>query len=91
GYAAAPQQPAVPTAPSAQPIGGSAGAPPARTQSAIQRIVLQRTLNRATYIGIGVGVLLVIAIGIGVIAIFTGEDDKSTAPPSRAQIIQDVT
>jgi S1-C subfamily serine protease len=86
-----PTQPAAPQAPTPQPIAaGSVGAPPARTQSAIQRIVLQRSINRATWIGVAAIVLLVAVGGLLAVLLLTGEDEQPGAP-SRAQIIQDVT
>jgi S1-C subfamily serine protease len=85
--APAPQQPAAATAPpTPAPM---PGAPPARTQSAIQRIILQRSVNRATRIGIAAIILLLIAIGVGAFAILGGSDNK--AAPSTADIVQDVT
>ena len=83
---AAPQQPAAVTPPVPTPI---PAAPPARTQSAIQRIILQRSVNRATRIGIAAIILLLIAIGVGALAILGGSDNKSA--PSTADIVQDVT
>jgi S1-C subfamily serine protease len=83
---AAPQQPVAVTPPVPTPI---PGAPPARTQSAIQRIILQRSVNRATRIGIAAIILLLIAIGVGALAILGGSDNKSA--PSTADIVQDVT
>jgi S1-C subfamily serine protease len=82
----APQQPATPAAPSPSPM---PGAPPPRTQSAIQRIILQRSVNRATRIGIAAIILLLVAIGVGAFAILGGSDNKSA--PSTADIVQDVT
>jgi S1-C subfamily serine protease len=81
--AAQPAQPAV--APTSSPI---AGAPPARTQSAIQRILIQRQLSRATRIGVAAIILLVVAIGVGAFAILGGSDSDG---PSTADIVEDVT
>jgi S1-C subfamily serine protease len=93
-----PSRPAVPGPPRPPtPVGGSAGAPPERTQSAVQRIMLQRSVTRATRIGIAAVVLLVIAIVVGAVAIITGSGDSSSGPPAppamrtKAQIINDVT
>jgi putative serine protease PepD len=81
-----PQQPASAGPPSPSPI---PGAPPARTQSAIQRIILQRSVNRATRIGIAAIVLLFVAIGIGAFAILGGDDSKSG--PTTAEVVEGVT
>jgi S1-C subfamily serine protease len=81
-----PQQPASPAAPSPSPI---PGAPPARTQSAIQRIILQRSVTRATRIGIAAIALLLVAIAVGAVAILSGGDSKPG--PTTADIVQDVT
>jgi putative serine protease PepD len=57
---------------------------PSRTQSAIQRIMLQRAVNRATIIGI---VAIVLVIGIGVAAalgVFSGDSKGSV---SNAEIV----
>jgi putative serine protease PepD len=83
---AAPQQPAQPVAPTPSPI---AGAPPARTQSAIQRILIQRQLSRATRIGVAAIILLVVAIGVGAFAILSGDDDSGG--PTTAEVVEDVT
>src|SRR5215204_1828964 len=81
------QQPATPSPTSSAPV---AGAPPARTQSAIQRIIIQRQLTRATRIGIGAIILLVIAIGVGAFAILSGGDDGG-GEPTTAEVVEDVT
>lgn len=68
-----------PTAPqTGQPFGGlqpptaTPLRPPSRTQSAIQRIMLQRAVNRATIIGI-VAIVLVIALGaMAALGVFSG-------------------
>jgi putative serine protease PepD len=87
-----PAQPPSPQPVTQQPITGSSNAPPARTQSAIQRIILQRSVTRATRIGIAAVVLLVIAIAVGAVAILTGGGgDEKTKLKSNAQIIKDVT
>ncbi len=72
---ATPQPPAQPAAPTPSPIGG---APPARTQSAIQRILIQRQLSRATRIGVAAIILLVVAIGVGAVAILSGGDGSDS-------------
>jgi S1-C subfamily serine protease len=80
------QQPVAPSPTSSAPI---AGAPPARTQSAIQRIIIQRQLTRATRIGIAAIILLLIAIGIGAVAILSGGDSGNE--PTTAEVVKDVT
>jgi S1-C subfamily serine protease len=81
------QQPATPSPVTPSPV---AGAPPARTQSAIQRIIIQRQLTRATRIGIGAIILLLIAIAVGAFAILSGGDDGSDVPTT-AEVVEDVT
>ena len=68
-----------------QPIGGfqpPTATPiqrPSRTQSAIQRIMLQRAVNRATIIGI-VAIILVIAVGVlAVLGVFSGKSSKAVS------------
>src|SRR4051794_11135926 len=77
------QQPAAGfTPPSPQPV----VARPSRTQSAIQRIMLQRAVNRATIIGI-VAIVLVVALGaLAAFGVFSG--GKSSL--SNAQIVDKV-
>jgi S1-C subfamily serine protease len=75
------QQPAF-TPPSPQPVVQR----PSRTQSAIQRVMLQRAVNRATIIGI-VAIVLVVALGaLAAAGVFSG--GKSTL--SNAQIVDKV-
>jgi putative serine protease PepD len=63
------QQPAAGfTPPSPQPVVQR----PSRTQSAIQRIMLQRAVNRATIIGIVAIVLVVIVGGLAAFGVFSG-------------------
>jgi putative serine protease PepD len=81
-----PQQPTAPAAPTPSPI---PGAPPARTQSAIQRIILQRSVNRATRIGIAAIILLLVAIGVGAFAVLGGDDSGNG--PTTAEVIDGVT
>ncbi len=81
------QQPAAPMPTSPQPI---AGAPPARTQSAIQRIIIQRQLTRATRIGIAAIILLLVAIAVGAFAILSGGGDDGGAPTT-AEVVENVT
>src|SRR4051794_12021450 len=90
GYGGPPTQPAAPVAPTTAPIAGSGGAPPARTQSAIQRIILQRSVTRATRIGMAAIALLIVAIAVGAVAILMGGDDTKK-DKTKAQIIKDVT
>jgi putative serine protease PepD len=86
---APPTQPQQPVAPSSAP---AAGMPPARTQSAIQRIVLQRSVTRATRIGIAAIALLLVAIVVGAVAILSGGDDGGgRSEPTTAQIVESVT
>jgi putative serine protease PepD len=85
-----PTQPTAPVPPTTAPITGSGNAPPARTQSAIQRIILQRSVTRATRIGIAAVILLVVAIVVGAVAILTGGDSGPKEKTNR-QIIADVT
>jgi putative serine protease PepD len=77
---AQPQQPATGfQAPTPTPIQR-----PSRTQSAIQRVMLQRAVNRATIIGI-VAIVLVIGIGIAAVAgVFSG---GSKSGPSNREIV----
>jgi S1-C subfamily serine protease len=84
--AVAPPQPTPPTQPIAaaqppppqQPPGGFTPPTPtpvqrpSRTQSAIQRIMLQRAVNRATIIGIVAIVLVVIVGGLAAFGVFSG-------------------
>jgi S1-C subfamily serine protease len=49
---------------------------PSRTQSAIQRIMLQRAVNRATIIGIVAIVLVVIVGGLAAFGVFSGGDNS---------------
>jgi putative serine protease PepD len=75
-----PTEPLTPAAPPPQQPGGGFTPPspqpvvqrPSRTQSAIQRIMLQRAVNRATYIGI-IAIILVIGVGVAaVLGVFSG-------------------
>jgi S1-C subfamily serine protease len=76
-----PPTPPTPPRPPGRPIGG-----PARTQSAIQRIMLQRSINRATIVGI-VAIVLVIALGTlfatGILP--PGDDDEGGGTEARAE------
>src|SRR3954447_14517276 len=56
------------TPPSPQPVVQR----PSRTQSAIQRIMLQRAVNRATIIGIVAIVLVIVGIGLAALGVFSG-------------------
>jgi putative serine protease PepD len=81
-----PPPPTPPRRPS-EPIGG-----PARTQSAIQRIMLQRSINRATIVGI-VAIVLIIAVAVlfatGVLT--GGDDDEGTAEQTAEQVVEQVS
>src|SRR3954469_10334977 len=57
---------------------------PSRTQSAIQRAMLQRAVNRATIIGV-VAIVLVVGIGIAAaLGVFSG---SSSSAPSNREIV----
>jgi S1-C subfamily serine protease/pSer/pThr/pTyr-binding forkhead associated (FHA) protein len=60
---------------------------PSRTQSAIQRVMLQRAVNRATIIGL-VAIVLVVGVGIAAaLGVFSGDGAKSA---SNAEIVEKV-
>jgi putative serine protease PepD len=87
---APPTQPLTPGAPPAQqPVAFQAPSPapiqrPSRTQSAIQRVMLQRAVNRATIIGI-VAIVLVIAVGaLAALGVFSGDSKTGL---TNAQIV----
>ena len=68
--------------PTPQPV-----ARPSRTQSAIQRVMLQRAVNRATIVGV---VAIVLAVAVGVMAalgVFGGGGSSAPSAPSDADII----
>jgi S1-C subfamily serine protease len=80
-------------APQPQPV-----ARPSRTQSAIQRVMLQRAVNRATIIGI-VAIVLVIAVGaLAAFGVFSGggkggDDASAVIPkvtPSTVIVVTDI-
>src|SRR3954453_2832056 len=81
------QQPGAPSPVTASPV---AGAPPARTQSAIQRIIIQRQLTRATRIGIAAIILLLVAIAVGAFALLSGGDDGGSGAPTTADVVENV-
>jgi putative serine protease PepD len=89
--APAPQQAAFtpPTQQQAPATGFQAPSPtpiqrPSRTQSAIQRVMLQRAVNRATMIGI-VAIVLVVGVGIAAaLGVFSGD---SKSGPSNREIV----
>ena len=73
------QQPAAFQPPAAAPV-----ARPSRTQSAIQRVMLQRAVNRATIVGI-VAIVLAVAVGaLAALGVFSG---GGSSAPSNADII----
>src|ERR1700712_504018 len=72
-----PTQPLTPRAPSPAPIQR-----PSRTQSAIQRVMLQRAVNRATIIGVVAIVLIVVVGALAALGVFSGS--SSSAPSNRA-------
>jgi S1-C subfamily serine protease len=88
---APPTQPLTPGAPPQQPaVGFQAPSPtpiqrPSRTQSAIQRVMLQRAVNRATIIGIIAIVLVVVVGGLAALGVFSGSskggDDAAAVIP----------
>jgi S1-C subfamily serine protease len=91
---APPTQPLTPGAPPAQqPAAFQAPSPtpiqrPSRTQSAIQRVMLQRAVNRATIIGI-IAIVLVIAVGaLAALGVFSGSDKGG---PDASAVIPKVT
>src|SRR5215210_6558443 len=86
-------QPQAPVAPPTQPLPGVGQQPvggfqpptatplqrPSRTQSAIQRIMLQRAVNRATIIGV-VAIILVVAVGVAaLLGVFSGDSTKAVS------------
>jgi putative serine protease PepD len=80
---AMPQQPAAGfTPPSPQPVVGR----PSRTQSAIQRVMLQRAVNRATVIGMVAIVLVLVLGGLAAFGVFSG----GSSSLSNAQIVDKV-
>src|SRR3954471_13173923 len=87
-----PLTPAAPPPPQQQPPGGfqqPTPAPvqrPSRTQSAIQRIMLQRAVTRATWVGI---IAIVLAVGVGLAAAF-GLFSSSEKPTEAADVIPQV-
>ena len=62
--------------PSAQPVSR-----PSRTQSAIQRVMLMRAVNRATIVGVVAIILVLIVGGLAAFGVFSGED-KGLPEPS---------
>jgi putative serine protease PepD len=74
-----PTQPLAPGVPTPTPIQR-----PSRTQSAIQRVMLQRAVNRATMIGI---VAIVLVIGVGVAAALGVFSGSSNSGPSNREIV----
>ncbi|MEA2427895.1 MAG: serine protease Do [Thermoleophilaceae bacterium] len=87
--AAQPAQPAPPTQqqpPAFQPPAAPPVARPSRTQSAIQRVMLQRAVNRATIVGV-VAIVLVVVLGVlAALGVFSsggggaGEDASAVIP-----------
>ena len=75
-----PPTPPTPPRPPSQPIGG-----PQRTQSAIQRIMLQRSINRATAVGVAAIVLILVAIGLFAFGVLGGDDDDEGSAEQRAE------
>lgn len=83
---------APPQQPQPQPVAFQAPSPapvqrPSRTQSAIQRVMLQRAVNRATIIGI-VAIVLVVVVGVlAALGVFSG---SSKTGLTNAQIVDKV-
>jgi putative serine protease PepD len=74
-----PTQPIAPGVPSPTPIQR-----PSRTQSAIQRVMLQRAVNRATVIGI-IAIVLVVGVGgAAALGVFSG---SGSSGPSNREIV----
>jgi S1-C subfamily serine protease len=96
-----PQQPAPPTQqlPPVQPAQPPAGFQPpsqtpiqrpSRTQSAIQRIMLQRAVTRATWVGI-VAIVLVVGLGIAAaLGVFSGDSGGGAASKDASDVIPTV-
>ena len=74
-----PTQPLTPAVPSPTPVQR-----PSRTQSAIQRVMLQRAVNRATIIGI---VAIVLVVGVGIAAALGAFSGSSGSSSSNASIV----
>jgi S1-C subfamily serine protease len=63
---------------------------PSRTQSAIQRIMLQRAVTRATWVGI-VAIVLVVGLGIAAaLGVFSGDSGGGTASKDASDVIPTV-
>ncbi|MEA2470944.1 MAG: hypothetical protein QOE38_1943 [Thermoleophilaceae bacterium] len=100
---APPTQPLTPGAPP-QPAGGFTPpsptpiARPSRTQSAIQRIMLQRAVNRATIIGVIAIILVIVVGGLAALGVFSGggssgEDASAVIPkvtPATTIVVTDI-
>jgi S1-C subfamily serine protease len=100
---APPTQPLAPGAPP-QPAGGFTPPTPtpiqrpSRTQSAIQRVMLQRAVNRATIVGIVAIVLVVVVGGLAALGVFSGsggggEDASAVIPkvtPATTIVVTDI-
>ena len=82
-----PQPPAPPRRPSPQPVGAPQRSQSAirRSQSAIQRIMLQRSINRLTIIGVIAIVLIVATAVLFATGILTGGDDDEGGSEARAE------
>jgi putative serine protease PepD len=76
---APPTQPIAPGVPSPTPIQR-----PSRTQSAIQRVMLQRAVNRATVIGI---IAIVLVVGVGAAAALGVFSGGGSSGPSNREIV----
>jgi S1-C subfamily serine protease len=71
---------------------------PSRTQSAIQRVMLQRAVNRATIIGVIAIILVIVAVGLAALGVFSGggnsgEDASAVIPkvtPATTIVVTDI-
>jgi S1-C subfamily serine protease/pSer/pThr/pTyr-binding forkhead associated (FHA) protein len=88
--------PPAPPAPTRESFGATPSPPPpaptrrpSRTQSAIQRIMLQRAVNRATFIGV-VAIVLVVVLGVLLAAGVFDKGKSSPAALTNAQIVERV-
>jgi S1-C subfamily serine protease len=81
-----PTPPTEPLTPAAPPSPQPVVERPSRTQSAIQRVMLQRAVNRATIVGIVAIVLVLVTIVLAVAGVFSG----GSSTLSNAQIVDKV-
>jgi S1-C subfamily serine protease len=81
-----PSEPPADPEPTAEPTPPPASSTPPRSESAIQRIMLQRSIKRLTLIAIGVGALVVVAVVLLVAGVFS-----SSGPVTNTEAIKAVT